>query len=160
MDSNFWINFSNGGLLPPIDFFDINSNEQIKFNSFNCGFLLWVFSKKGVKDVYINFINERGKDFIEDVANHYELSQDEKGQLNHYINNYPLIFDISIINNITQGEAVHHLYRNVIKNKNHNIRRRENKQEDMKRVKSEEDLSAQREMSRSKEREEEDRNGL
>ena len=156
MDSNFFINFINGSLLPPIDFFDVNTNENVKFNSFNCSYLLWFFSKKGVKDIYLNFINEKGKDFIDNISKYYEISQDEKDQLNHYINNYPFIFDISIINNVTQGETVHHLYRNVIKNKNYEKKRKQNRKVNIKKTKSEEDLNALRERSRSKEREDEE----
>ena len=156
MDYDFFINFINGNLLPPIDFYNVNTNENIKFNSFNCSYLLWIFSKKGVKDFYLNFINEKGREFIDNLSKYYEISQDEKNQLNYYINNYPFIFDISIINNVTHGEMIHHLYRNAIKNQNYENKRRQNRRVDMKKVKSEEDLNGLRERSRSREREDEE----
>ena len=91
LDYNFFLNLIYGNLLPPIDFTDESTGEIIKFNSFNFKFLLWFFSKKGVKDVYLNFINEKGKEFINDLNEHYELSLEEKNQLNNYISNFPFI---------------------------------------------------------------------
>ena len=117
MDQNFFINLVNGNILPPIDFYDGVTGEYIKFNSFNCNYLLWFFSKKGVKEIYNQFINEKGKEFINDISQHYEISQDEKNQLNCYIMNYPFIFDLSLVNNITQGTKITHLYRTIDKNK-------------------------------------------
>ena len=127
MDQNFFINLVNGNLLPPIDFYDEVSGEYIKFNSFNCNYLLWFFSKKGVKDIYIQFINEKGKEFINNISEYYEISAEEKNQLNSYIINYPFIFDISIVNNITQGTAISHIYRTVDKNKKIQKNRKNNK---------------------------------
>ena len=94
MDQDFFINLVNGNLLPPIDFYDATTGEYIKFNSFNCSYLLWFFSKKGVKEIYGNFINEKGKDFINSLSDYYEISPEEKSQLNSYIFNFPFIFDI------------------------------------------------------------------
>ena len=129
LDQNFFINLINGSLLPPIDFFDIVSGENVKFKSFNCNYLLWFFSKKGVKDIYFKFINEKGKEFINNLTQYYEISQEEKAQLNNYINNYPFIFDLSIVKNITQGAEITHLYRTVDKNRiiiNRNKAKKEN----------------------------------
>ena len=153
MDQNFFINFVNGNLLPPIDFYDASTGEYIKFNSFNCSYLLWFFSKKGVKDIYSNFINEKGKDFINNLSDYYEISQEEKNQLNSYIYNFPFIFDISLVNNITQGVAVSHIYRTVDKNKIQN-RKKNNRQNirnlDLKRNKSD-SIKEAKERSRSRE---------
>ena len=153
MDQNFFINFVNGNLLPPIDFYDASTGEYIKFNSFNCSYLLWFFSKKGVKDIYNNFINEKGKDFINNLSDYYEISQEEKNQLNSYIYNFPFIFDISLVNNITQGVAVSHIYRTVDKNKIQN-RKKNNRQNirnlDLKRNKSD-SIKEAKERSRSRE---------
>lgn len=126
MDTNFFINFVNGNLLPPIDFFDVNTEEHIKFNSFNCNYLLWLFSKKGVKDTYLNYINEKGKDFINNLSKRYEMSTEEKNQLSYYINNFPFIFDISLINNMSEGLTVHHLYRSVKQNQEQTRERKKN----------------------------------
>ena len=139
MDQNFFINFVNGNLLPPLDFHDINTDEYIKFNSFNCSYLLWFFSKKGVKEIYNQFINEKGKEFTEDLSQYYEISTEEKNQLNSYIMNFPNIFDISLVNSITKGTAIKHLYRTVDKNKKINEREKRNKDIlDLKRIKSNE----------------------
>jgi len=139
MDQNFFINFVNGNMLPPLDFHDINTDEYVKFNSFNCSYLLWFFSKKGVKEVYNQFINEKGKEFTDDLSQYYEISIEEKNQLNSYIMNFPNIFDISLVNSITQGATVKHLYRTVDKNKKFKERERRRKDDlDLRRQKSNE----------------------
>ena len=153
MDQDFFINFVNGNLLPPIDFYDATTGEYIKFSSFNCSYLLWFFSKKGVKEIYGNFINEKGKDFINNLSDYYEINPEEKSQLNNYIFNFPFIFDISLVNNITQGTKITHLYRTVDKNKTQNENRRKKKEEernlDLKRIKSD-SIDGGRERSRSR----------
>ena len=153
MDQDFFINFVNGNLLPPIDFYDATTGEYIKFSSFNCSYLLWLFSKKGVKEIYGNFINEKGKDFINNLSDYYEINPEEKSQLNNYIFNFPFIFDISLVNNITQGTKITHLYRTVDKNKTQNENRRKKKEEernlDLKRIKSD-SIDGGRERSRSR----------
>ena len=137
MDQNFFINFVNGNMLPPLDFHDVNTDEYVKFNSFNCSYLLWFFSKKGVKEVYNQFINEKGKEFTDDLSQYYEISTEEKNQLYSYIMNFPNIFDISLVNSITQGTTVKHLYRTVDKNKKFKERERKRKDDlDLRRMKS------------------------
>jgi len=139
MDQNFFINFVNGNMIPPLDFHDVNTDEYVKFNSFNCSYLLWFFSKKGVKEVYNQFINEKGKEFTDDLSQYYEISIEEKNQLNSYIMNFPNIFDISLVNSITQGATVKHLYRTVDKNKKFKERERRRKDDlDLRRQKSNE----------------------
>ena len=151
MDRVFFINLIYGNLSPPIDFVDGTTGEVVKFNSFNCNFLLWFFSKKGVKDVYLQFINEKGKEFINQLSEHYEISPDEKNQLNNYISNYPFIFDISIVNNITNGGEINHLYRTVEKNKKiQNEKRKRDNDLDLKRYDSNSSDEGRRERSRSK----------
>ena len=153
VDQHFFINLVNGNVLPPFEFHEVGTEEYIKFNSFNCGYLLWFFSKKGVKDLYNNFISEKGKEFINDMSQYYELgTEEEKYQLENYIMNMPNIFDISLVNNITQGEAVMHLYRTVDKNKRINERQKRRKDDlDLKRIKSNESQKErERERSRSK----------
>ena len=147
MDYHFFVNLINGNLLPPLNFHDINTDEYIKFNSFNCCFLLWFFSKKGVKEIYNQFINEKGKEFINDISEYYEISNEEKNQLDTYIMNFPNIFDISLVNNIAQGIEIKHIYRTVEKNKRINERKRKETDLDLKRLKSGEN---QRERSRSR----------
>ena len=149
----FFINFINGNLLPPLDFIDGNTGENIIFNSFNCSYLLWLFSKKGIKEAYIHFINEKGKEFINSISEHYEISPEEKNQLNSYIINYPFIFDISLVNNITQGTEITHLYRTVDKNKKlqNNRRKKKDNDLDLRKEKSGNSIDKCRERSRSRE---------
>ena len=153
MDYSFFINLMYGNLLPPIDFVDATTGEVIKFNSFNCNYLLWFFSKKGVKDIYLHFINEKGKEFINNLSEHYEISLEEKNQLNNYISNFPFIFDISLVNNITNGTEITHIYRTVDKNKALQKNRRKRRETDLelKRNKSGSSLEIHRERSRSRE---------
>lgn len=131
MDENFFINLINGNLFPPIDFKNINTGEYVKFNSFNCNYLLWFFSKKGVKDIYTHFVNEKGKEFLEKLNSQYNISVEEKNQLKSYIMNYPFIFDISLINNIAQGTEISHMYRTLEKNKQIQFKKC-NKEKDLK----------------------------
>lgn len=148
MDQIFFINLINGNLLPPIDFIDGVTGEIVKFNSFNCNYLLWFFSKKGVKDVYMNFINVKGKEFINNISQHYEISPEEKNQLNSYIINFPFIFDISLVNNITDGTEVTHLYRTVEKNKKLSRKKTIKNELDLKRKNSSSSLEKERNRSR------------
>ena len=151
VDQHFFINLVNGNVLPPFEFHEVGTDEYIKFNSFNCSYLLWFFSKKGVKELYNNFISEKGKEFINDMSQHYEIgTEEEKYQLDNYIMNMPNIFDISLVNNITQGETVMHLYRTVDKNKKIKERQKRRKDDlDLKRIKSNESQK-ERERSRSR----------
>ena len=151
MDQNFFISLINGNVLPPLNYHDLDNDEYIKFNSFNCSFLLWFFGKKGIKEIYNQFINEKGKEFIYEMSQYYEIpTEEEKNQLNSYIMNLPNIFDISLVNNITQGANITHLYRTVDKNKILQERQRRKKNDlDLKRLKSNES-QFQRERSRSR----------
>ncbi len=112
-DYSFYILLINGGLLPPIDFYDNSSNEKIAFKSFNSNYLLWFFSKKGIKDLYLKFTSTVGLALLEEVSTYYGLNDKEKTQLENYINNLPFIFDISLVNKITDNEGYNcgHLYR-------------------------------------------------
>jgi len=151
MDQSFFINLIHGNVLPPLNYHDLNNDEYIKFNSFNCSYLLWFFGKKGIKEIYNQFINEKGKEFIFEMTQYYEIpTEEEKNQLNSYIMNLPNIFDISLVNNITQGTGITHLYRTVDKNKILQERERRKKNDlDLKRLKSNES-QFQRERSRSR----------
>ena len=62
--------------------------------------------------------------------------------------NFPYIFDISLVNNITQGTTIKHLYRTVDKNKRMKETKRKKENDlDLKRIKS---GDSQRERSRSR----------
>ena len=158
MDQNFFISFVSGNVLPPIEYLDGVTGEYIKFSSFNCSYLLWFFSKKGVKDIYTNFIDKKGKEFVDSIGEHYEISPEEKAQLNYYIMNFPFIFDISLVNNITQGAEVTHLYRTVEKNKKlqKNRRKRRENDLDLQRNKSGNSTDLENERNRSREFENDD----
>ena len=98
----------------------------------------------------MHFINEKGKEFINDLSEHYELSFEEKSQLNTYISNFPFIFDISLVNHLTNGTEINHMYRTVDKNKKIQYNRRKKRENDMelRKNKSGSSLDLKRERSR------------
>ena len=100
---SFYVMLINGNILPPIDCIDLFNNEHIYFKSFNTNFLLWFFSKEGIKDLYNKFINIEGKNFIDNVSKHYKISDSEKNELINYFNNLPFIFDVSLVNFFYKG---------------------------------------------------------
>ena len=119
-DFSFYISLIRGRILPPSNFFDSNTNENLTFKSFNSHFLLWFFSREGIRDLYTNFLNSQGDFFIKQVTKYYKLNQQESEQLNSYMNNLPFIFDISLVNNLTKGNTFSHIYRKQKHNKKKN----------------------------------------
>ena len=119
-DFSFYISLIRGRILPPSNFFDSNTNENLTFKSFNSHFLLWFFSREGIRDLYANFLNSQGDIFIKQVTKYYKLNQKESEQLNSYMNNLPFIFDVSLVNNLTKGNNFSHIYRKQKNNKKKN----------------------------------------
>ena len=119
-DYLFYISLIKGTILPPSNFYDNNTNENITFKSFNCRFLLFFFSREGIKDLYIKFINVKGNNFINQVSIYYKLNQKESEQLSSYVNNFPFIFDLTLVNNLTKGNNFFHIYRKQKNNKGNN----------------------------------------
>ena len=112
-DSSFYILLINGEVFPPVNIYDYTSCEKIYFKSFNSSFLLWFFSKTGIKELYSKFIDLQGNAFVQEVSCYYNIKESERNQLANYVNNLPFIFDISLVNKITEKEGVkyNHLYR-------------------------------------------------
>ena len=125
-DNSFFIILINNNILPPIDFIDVRANEKVYFKSFNSNFLLWFFSKQGIKELYNKFIQTEGENFINNIVKYYEILEEEKLQLINYVNNLPFIFDISLVNNLTNGKKFNHIYRkkNYISHKDSNIKKK------------------------------------
>jgi hypothetical protein len=119
-DFSFYISLIRGRILPPSSFYDSNTNETLTFKSFNSHFLLWFFSREGIRDLYSNFLNSQGDFFIKEVSKYYKLNQKESEQLNSYMNNLPFIFDVSLVNNLTKGNNFSHIYRKQKNNKKKN----------------------------------------
>ena len=78
------------------------------------------FSREGIKDLYIKFLNLKGNNFINQVSIYYKLNQKESEQLSSYVNNLPFIFDLSLVNNLTKGNNFFHIYRKQKNNKGDN----------------------------------------
>ena len=110
-DYHFYTSLIRGTILPPSNFYDNNTKENITFKSFNCRFLLFFFSREGIKDLYNKFLNLKGNNFINQVSIYYKLNQKENEQLSSYIYNLPFIFDLSLVNNLTKGNNFYHIYR-------------------------------------------------
>ena len=119
-DYSFYISLIRGRILPPSNFYDSNTNENLTFKSFNSHFLLWFFSREGIRDLYANFLNSQGNNFLKIATDYYKLNQKESEQLNSYMNNLPFIFDVSLVNNLTKGNNFSHIYRKQKHNKKKN----------------------------------------
>ncbi len=118
IDYSFYISLIRGSILPPSTYYDNNTNENLCFKSFNSHFLLWFFSKEGIRDLYTKFLNSQGSNFLKIATDYYKLNQKESEQLNSYMNNLPFIFDLSLVKNITKGNSYMHMYRKEKGNKN------------------------------------------
>jgi len=110
-DYSFYILFINGNILPPVNILNENTGEYINFKSFNSNFLLWFFSREGMKDLYNQWINMQGNILIESISKNYKLDENRKKLLKNYIYNLPNIFDVSLVNDITNGQKFNHIYR-------------------------------------------------
>ena len=110
-DNSFLILFKNQNILPPVNYVNGNTGEVVIFKSFNTKFLLWLFSKEGIKEIYFNFLRDEGNDLINEISRYYDVNDNEKEKLNYYINNLPNIFNINYVNSVTNGEYFNHIYR-------------------------------------------------
>ena len=116
---SFFVNLVNENILPPIDYTDLSTNEHIHFKSFNTNFLLWFFSKEGIKELYNKFINIEGEKFLENISNHYKISEREKIELWNYLINLPFIFDISLVKFPDNGNFNHNSNKRIYINSRH-----------------------------------------
>lgn len=96
IDYDFWMNFSNNQLLPPMVY--KNFNESIEFKSFNINYLLWLFSKEGAPLFFNYFVNEYGDELHKSFVDKYVLNNgnesniQESNTLYIYIKNFTKIF--------------------------------------------------------------------
>ena len=146
IDYSFYISLIRGSILPPSTYYDNNTNENLCFKSFNSHFLLWFFSKEGIRDLYTKFLNSQGSNFLKIATDYYKLNQKESEQLNSYMNNLPFIFDLSLVKNITKGNSYMHMYRKEKGNKNKKknlfkITKKKKKKKERSRSKKNEDLN-------------------
>jgi hypothetical protein len=86
IDLIFWPKFIKENLLPPMKYKDIN-NREVEFKSFNIKYLIWLFNKEGAIILYDNFIEQYGKDTLNEMVNAYNIiDQHEIDQLQFYLN--------------------------------------------------------------------------
>ena len=91
--NQFWKNFCEKNLLPPMKYIDINNNS-FEFKSFNTKYFLWLFSQEGTIQLYNQFLKEQGNSIIDNFINDYNLEEVEKEIINK-LRNY--LFNISKI---------------------------------------------------------------
>jgi hypothetical protein len=70
-DIEFWKDFSNLNLLPPMRYTDVYS--EIEFKSFNVNYMQWLFSKSGTVELYKEFVNKIGHDLLQNFIDSYDL---------------------------------------------------------------------------------------
>jgi hypothetical protein len=94
-DIQFISNFINVYALPPMKYFE--KNEEIEFKSFNKKYLTWLFSKSGISELYLDFIEGHGKYILKGLIDYYDLANsEEKGimeKLTYYVQNMHVIYN-------------------------------------------------------------------
>jgi hypothetical protein len=105
-DKHFWIMFLNGNLFPPMKYTDNTTGECVDFKSFNTKYLLWIFSKKGAKELYEKFLQEEASAAIANITSEYGVqdSNDLK-QLESYVYNFSNIFDLNSVSTTKSRSA-------------------------------------------------------
>jgi hypothetical protein len=93
-DIDFWKDFSNLNLLPPMRYTDVYA--EIEFKSFNINYMLWLFSKSGTVELYREFAGKLGHDLLQSFIDAYDLlNTSEEGivdKLKFYIHNIHEIY--------------------------------------------------------------------
>jgi hypothetical protein len=93
-DLQFIANFSNLNILPPMKYKEDYS--ELEFKSFNINYLLWLFSKSGIPELYHEFAAKLGSELLQDFTDSYELDNTkEEGivdKMKYYINNIHVIY--------------------------------------------------------------------
>lgn len=87
-ESKFVLVFAYENVLPP--FSSLISNKIVEFKSFNCDFLVWLFSNKKIHDLYQLFVDEYCDQLTNDLINTYNLKEKDPvicGKLPVYIKN-------------------------------------------------------------------------
>jgi hypothetical protein len=95
-DIEFWKDFSNLNLLPPMKYSDAFMMQQIEFKSFNIKYMLWLFSKSGTVELYRDFSAKQGNELLQSFIDAYDLTNTKEegivGKLKYYIDNIPNIY--------------------------------------------------------------------
>jgi hypothetical protein len=74
-ENSFIRKFIKENLFPPMRFKD-EMEQEIEFKSFNTKYLIWVFNKEGILELYENFLLIEGKNVIEQIIKDYNLTSD------------------------------------------------------------------------------------
>ena len=92
IDIEFWQKFVNHELIPPMKYTESTTKETVLFKSFNTNYLNWIFSRKGVDELFEKFQCLNGKKILKGLIEKYDIqgdieTNDEILQLDFYINN-------------------------------------------------------------------------
>lgn len=99
IDFDFIASFVLKNLLPPMKF------EETEFKSFNTKFLVWLFSKNGMEEIYERFVNEYGVSLWASFVETYNLNEEEPeiiDSLLYYIKNMHLFYTTKFESNISE----------------------------------------------------------
>ena len=95
----FWKKFNSQNLLPPVKIKEDNG-ELIEHKSFNCQYLIWLFSQEGTIELFKLFTKEESVNLINDFIKEYNLDPEKESnksndidKLKHYIEYIPEIYD-------------------------------------------------------------------
>jgi len=89
----FWLDFINENILPPMRYHDKKTGEHIKFKSFNTNFIVWLFSQKEAAKFYEVFINKQFGKLFDSLTSKYIIQEgEEKEQLELYIKTFAAIY--------------------------------------------------------------------
>ena len=94
-DKDFLSLFTSKNCLPPMSIYF--HNEMQSFKSFNSKYMLWLFSQKGVSDLYNDFTVIYSAELLSKFISKYNLNYEESekniiGKLKHYIFNLNVFY--------------------------------------------------------------------
>lgn len=98
IDYDFIASFVVKNLLPPMKY------EETEFKSFNTKFLVWLFSKNGMEEIYDKFVNEYGISLWASFVETYNLNEEEPeiiDSLLYYIKNMHLFYTTKFESNMS-----------------------------------------------------------
>ena len=95
----FWKKDNIQKLLPPTKLVDNNDNF-IEFKSFNAQYLIWLFNREGMSELYNIFIKKEIENIMNDFIKEYNLSESKDNniieKLKEYLINMPKIYNSNL----------------------------------------------------------------
>lgn len=91
--------FLSENLFPPV-----KVAENVEFKSFNTSYLLWLFSKGGIAELYELFVKDHGKEVLDTLISDYSL-EDDKVSVEHLQNYIYNLAEATAHNNNNTGNT-------------------------------------------------------